>query len=103
MTKLRYRGYKERTVQTREMTIAELKLAIISGYIDKGVREVQLIDISSGDTVTFNSIEDVARNEWCGDCKIELINLPHGWGTEESQKVVIIFQVTESDSDRVIA
>lgn len=100
--KLKYYGYKEKKVQTREMTIAELKLSIIEGYVNKGVKEVQLIDITSGDTVSFNSIEDVTRNEWSGNCKIELINLPHGWGTETESKIVIIFQIAEEEG-RVIA
>lgn len=52
--KLKYLGYRERKVETRELTIAELKLSIIEAYINKGVKEVQLIDITSGDTITFN-------------------------------------------------
>ena len=90
-------------VKTRELTIAELKLSIIEAYINKGVKEVQLIDLTSGNTITFNSIEDVARNEWCGNCKIELINLPHSYGTEEKNKAIIIFQLAEEESDKVIA
>lgn len=50
--KLKYLGYRERKVETRELTIAELKLSIIEAYINKGVKEVQLIDITSGDTVS---------------------------------------------------
>ena len=101
--KLNYLGYRERKVKTRELTIAELKLSIIEAYINKGVKEVQLIDLTSGNTITFNSIEDVARNEWCGNCKIELINLPHSYGTEEKNKAIIIFQLAEEESDKVIA
>ena len=101
--KLKYLGYRERKVETRELTIAELKLSIIEAYVNKGVREVQLIDITSGETITFNSIEDVVRNEWSGNCKIELINLPHTYGTEEERKSIIIFQLAEEESDKVIA
>ena len=101
--KLKYLGYRERKVETRELTIAELKLSIIEAYINKGVKEVQLIDLTSGDTITFNTIEDVARNEWCENCKIELINLPHAYGTEEKSKAIIIFQEAEEESDKVIA
>lgn len=100
---LKYLGFKEIKVETRELTIAELKLSIIEAYVSKGVKEVQLIDITSGDTITFNSIEDVTRNEWNGKCKIELINLPHAYGTKEESKAIIIFQVAEEDSDKVIA
>lgn len=101
--KLKYLGYRERMVETRELTIAELKLSIIEVYVNKGVEEVQLIDITSGETTTFNSIEDVVRNEWCGNCKIELINLPHAYGTKEESKTIIIFQVAEEESEKVIA
>ena len=101
--KLKYLGYRERKVETRELTIADLKLSIIEAYVNKGVKEVQLIDITSGDTITFKSIEDVARNEWCGNCKIELINLPHAYGTKEESKAIIIFQEAEEESDKVIA
>ena len=101
--KLRSYGYKVAKVETREMTIAELKLAIIEGYVNNGVKEVQLVDITSGDTVTFNSIEDVTRNKWSGNCKIELINLPHGFGTNEDVKAVIIFQTAEDGEEKVIA
>lgn len=98
---LRNLGFTERKVELRELTIAELKLEIIKSYVDKGVIEVQLIDITSGDTTTFNTIEDVTRNEWSGNCKIELINLPHSYGTEEKRKVLMIFQEIEDDN-RVI-
>ena len=101
--KLKYLGYRERMVKTRELTIAELKLSIIEVYVNKGVKEVQLIDITSGDTITFNSIEDVVRNEWSGNCKIELINLPHTYGNEKESKAIIIFQEAEEESDKVIA
>lgn len=99
--KLKYLGYREAKVETRELTIAELKLSIIEAYINKSVKEVQLIDITSGETITFNSVEDVISNEWCGNCKIELINLPHEYGTDEESKIIIIFQLAD-ESDRVI-
>lgn len=100
--KLKYLGFREKKVETRELTIAQLKLLIIEAYVNKGVREVQVIDITSGDTTTFNSIEDVVRNEWCGNCKIEIINLPHSYGTEEKSKSIIIFQEAEEGFDKVI-
>lgn len=103
MKKLKYYGYKEKSVEVRELTIAELKLNIIAAYVEKGESEVQLIDITGGETVTFNTIADVTANEWAGDCKIELINLPHGYGYEENIKTIILFQVAEEESDKVIA
>lgn len=103
MTKLKYRGYKEKKVEVREITMAELKLLIIQSYIEKGVREVTLVDITAGETTTFNTLEDVVKNDWAGDCKIEIINMPHGWGTKEETKTVILFQLADTEGDKVIA
>ena len=38
--KLKYYGYREAKVQTRKMSIAELKLIILRSYMEHGVREV---------------------------------------------------------------
>lgn len=102
MTKLRYRGYKETAVQTRAMTLGELKLYILRTYMEKGNREVQLIDITCGDSITFNTAEEVLKNEWCDNCNIELINLPHAYGYEDNVKTIIIFQEAECDEEKVI-
>ena len=101
--KLRQYGYKEKKVQVRALTIAELKLSIIAGYVEHGIKEVQLIDITSGDSVTFRTIEDVARDSWSGSCKIELISLPHRYGYDDDNKTVILFQQAEEDGDKVIS
>ncbi len=104
MQKLKYHGYKEAKVQTRAISLGELKLYILRGYMEKGVREVQLIDITSGDSISFNTMEDVLKNDWCDDCKIEVINLPHGYGfKDEVGKTIIIFQEAEEESDKVIS
>ena len=101
--KLKMYGYKTKTVDIRHLTIAELKLAIIEGYVRNGFKEVQLIDITSGDTTTFRNVRDVAENTWCGDCEIELLNLPHRYGTESDYKVVMVFQEANSwEEHRII-
>lgn len=104
MRKLKNHGYKEVTVQTRAMTLGELKLYILRAYMEKGVREVQMIDLTSGDSITFNTVEDVLKNEWCDNCNIEIINLPHTYGfKDEVGKSIIIFQEAEENDDKVIA
>lgn len=104
MQKLKYYGYKEVTVQTRAMTLGELKLYILRVYMENGVREVQMLDLTSGDSITFNSVEDVLKNEWCDNWNIEIINLPHTYGfKDEVGKIIIIFQEAEDDDDKVIA
>lgn len=97
MKNLKMFGYKEVTVEKRAMTLGELKLLILRSYMKKGEREFQLIDISSGDTITFNTSEDVLSNEWCDDCNIEIINMPHSYGTDEETKAIIIFQEADED------
>lgn len=100
---LRYYGYKEATVQTRAMTLGELKLYILRAYAKMGFREIQLIDLTSGDSVTFNTDVDVLENEWSDSCMIEVINLPHSYGFEgEDGKTIIIFQGAEENEDKVI-
>lgn len=96
MTSLKMMGYKKVTVEKRSMTLGELKLRVLRAYMIEGEREVQLINITSGDTVTFKTSEDVLRNEWLDDYNIEIINLPHSYGIgEEESKTIIIFQETE--------
>lgn len=93
MTSLKMMGYKEVKVEKRSMTLGELKLRILRSYMTKGEREFQLIDITSGDTITFNTSEDVLSNDWCDDCEIEIINTPHTYGT----KTIIMFQEADED------
>lgn len=100
---LRYHGYKEATVQTRAMTLGELKLYILRAYAKKGFREVQMIDLTSGESATFNSDVDVLKNEWIDSCMIEVINLPHSYGFEgEDGKTIVIFQEAEENEHKVI-
>ena len=94
-------GYKKAEVEKRELTIAELKLIIIEKYNAGEEIEIQLIDITSGSTVTFFNINDVLANTWAGDCKIEIINKPHSYGTQDDYKYIFVFQQCE-DTDLVI-
>lgn len=98
MTSLKMMGYKKVKVEKREMTLGELKLRILRSYMIKGEREFQLINITSGDTVTFKTSEDVLSNEWIDDYKIEIINMPHTYGIGEEAKAIIIFQESEEAS-----
>lgn len=99
--KLRYYGFTKAAVEKRAMTIAELKLAIITGYVEHGEREVVLMDLTYGDTATFKNIEDVTKNEWSGSLKIEIINLPRSY-KDETNKTIIVFQVAEELDDMLI-
>lgn len=102
MKKLKYHGYKEGKAELRHMTLGELKLYILRAYADKGAFKTQLIDLTSGESITFGNSEDVLKNEWSDNCEIEVINLPHKFGTEVEYKAIILFQEAECDKDRVI-
>lgn len=97
MIKLRNYGYTLKTVELREITIAELKLHIINAYRTKGDKSVKLINIVSGTVTVFNNIDDVLENDYCGDCKIEIIGMPHSYGTSDDNETIILYQLTECD------
>ena len=103
MIKLRYYGYREKAVELRELTVAELQLHIINRYIEKGIKEMRVIDISSGEIKIFHTVREVLECEWCGSAKLELVGLPHSWGTEDESYEVILIQQAEIDEDRVIS
>lgn len=99
MIKLRNYGYKVGSVELRELTIAELKLHIINSYRTKGNRTMKLIDITSGTVDIFNNIDDVLENNYCGDCKIEVVGMPHSYGIgNNSDELIILYQLTDCDS-----
>lgn len=103
MTALKYRGYTEATVQKRELVIAELKLHIIQAFNKGNIKEMRLVCLDDGTVETFHSIEDVLENDWCGGCKIEVINLAYKCGTEDTNgkfdedATIILFQTIEDD------
>lgn len=99
--KLKNYGYVKKEVELRVLTIAELKNKIFEAYVLKGIRTVRLIDITSGTVAVFRSLNDLAQNDWDGNCNIELIGLPHGYGTEGDMDVVILFQFSD-DTLRII-
>lgn len=103
MTALKYKGYTEAIVQKRELVIAELKLHIIQAFNKGNIKEMRLVCLNDGTVETFYSIEDVLENDWCGDCKIEVINLAHKYGTVDTNgkfdedATIILFQTIEDD------
>ena len=42
-------------------------------------------------------IDDVLENDYCGDCKIEIIGMPHSYGTSDDNETIILYQFTECD------
>lgn len=92
MTKLKYYGYKEETITLRRLTFAELQLLIIDAYVNKGEKEVEIINATSGDIEIFNTIKDVLSCNWDGNAEIEIVNMPHVYGTDTNYKTIIIFK-----------
>ena len=101
MTPLKYRGYTEATVQKREICIADLKLHIIQAFIKHTIKEMRVVCLDDGTVETFRSIEEVLENDWCGDCKIEIINGAYKYGTSnedeefDEEATIILFQTAE--------
>lgn len=63
---LRNIGYTEKRVQLRQLFLAELQLEIIKMYRAKGEKEVELIEVVSGEVSTYRNIDDVLNEkmEW---------------------------------------
>ena len=101
MTPLKYKGYTETTVQKREIVIAELKLHIIQAFNKNNIKEMRVVCLDDGTVTIFHSIEDVLENDWCGECKIEVINGAYKYGIEdadgnfEAEATIILFQTSE--------
>lgn len=103
MHKLAQIGYKKVEVKVSAMTLGELKLFILRGYMRCGFGEIQMINITSGESTTFNTNEDVLKNEWSDDCKIEVIGVPFGYGIKGiAEKTIIIFQESEEEDNKVL-
>lgn len=97
MTALKFKGYKEHTV--------ELKLHIINSFNKYGNVETRVVDISSGITYCFNNIDDVLNSNICDNEHIEVVNLPHLYGyldepELERTRIILIQQI--EDCERVI-
>ena len=108
MTGLKYVGYKEVTVQKREMTIGELRHRIAKVYLKKENAKIIILCLDDGERLELNSMQDALDFEWSDGCKIEVINLPHKWGVKDelgqmadSAPTIITIQIASEESDNV--
>ena len=106
MVALKNVGYKKASVDKREMTVGELRHRIAKVYLKKSDQKIVILCLDDGERIELNSIEDALNFEWCDDCKIEIINLPHSFGVkdengemEETAPVIIIIQMASEESD----
>ena len=106
MTGFKYVGYKEVTVQKREMTIGELRHRIAKVYLKKENAKIIILCLDDGERLELNSMQDALDFEWSDGCKIEVINLPHKWGVkdelgqmEDSAPTIITIQIASEESD----
>ena len=106
MTGLKYVGYKEVTVQKREMTIGELRHRIAKVYLKKENAKIIILCLDDGERLELNSMQDALDFEWSDGCTIEVINLPHKWGVkdelgqmEDSAPTIITIQIASEESD----
>ena len=106
MIGLKYVGYTEATVQKREMTVGELRHRIAKIYLKKSDKKFVILCLDSGERLELSSMEDALDFEWCDDCKIEIINLPHSFGAidkfgqmEETAPTIVTIQIAAEESD----
>lgn len=113
MVGLKFVGYKEATIQKREMTFGELRHRIAKAYLKKPNRKIVILCLDNGERVETNSMEDILNVEWCDGCMIEVINMPHIWGVmnemgeveenDESAKCIITLQMAAiEDRDKTV-
>lgn len=100
--RLNKKGYRKVSATVRECTVSELKLDIIEMFSLKYIKDAIVVEITSGDRQVLKSIDDVLNCEWADNCKIELIQKPHFYGTEENNTLVYVIQIAESIRDKVI-
>lgn len=89
-------GYKEKTIKTRKMSIAELKVAVFQLATEKNYNfvKVKLVDMSSGDVDVFATPKDfvlAAMND-CYDILLIRIREVDIYNTETdtSEKTLVI-------------
>ena len=111
MVPLKFVGYKEATIQKRAMTIGELRHRIAKIYLKKADKKIIILCLDNGERLELNSMEDALEFEWCDDCKIEIINMPHRFGVtdelgqmeEEAPTIITIQMAIEESEDGITA
>ena len=106
MIGLKHVGYTESTVQKREMTVGELRHRIAKIYLKKSDKKFVILCLDSGERLELNSMKDALDFEWCDECKIEIINLPHSFGVinkfgqmEETSPTIVTIQIAAEESE----
>ena len=106
MVGLKYVGYREVMVQKRKMTVGELRHRIARVYLKKADRKIIMLCLDDGERLELNSMDDALDFEWADSCNIEIINMPHWWGTkdergqvEETAPTIIIIQMASEESE----
>lgn len=106
MIGLKYVGYTMANVEKRGMTIGELRHRIANSYLKKADRKIILLCLDDGERLELNSVEDALAFEWCDDCKIEIINMPHYFGVkdkngemDENAPLIFIIQIGAEETE----
>lgn len=100
-------GYREATVQKREMTIGELRHRIIKAMLKNNERKYTVLCLDNAESVTISNIDEAVDWEWHDGCTIEVINTPHTWGTKEADgsitdgNTIIMIQLKENGEPTV--
>ena len=86
MVGLKYVGYREATIQKRKMTVGELRHRIANIYLKVEKKKIVILLLDNGDRLELNSMTDALDFEWTDDCNIEIINIPHIYGSKSESE-----------------
>ncbi len=82
MVRLKYVGYREATIQKRRMTVGELRHRIAKIYLNVEKKKIIILTLDDGARLELNSMADALDFGWADDCNIEIINMPHCYGSK---------------------
>lgn len=106
MIGLKYVGYKESTIQRREMSVGQLRHRMALAYMKKENAQFIIMCLDEGERVVINSMKEALELEWSDECMIEIINMPHRWGCledngemEDGAPTIILIQYAASEND----
>ena len=89
-------GYREKTIKIRNMSIAELKVAIFQLAAEKNYHfvKVKLVDITSGDVDVFETPKDFVLAKMNDGYEISLIRIRevdiYNTETSASEKTLVV-------------
>lgn len=100
-------GYKNETVEVREMTMADIALTIAQALIRKDRREIEIriVETYCGEVETYKGMDEMLSVNWQGDHKVRV----YGWAVMHNNvtdtdyvKIVISDDYYNEEDDRAM-